>query len=99
MCTKEVRGDSSLISITVEFIGSLKTLANTKKCTMELEDQARVSTLIQKLKTELFTGQDFADQSSLLITVNGKEVSALNGLHTELKNRDAVKLIPASHGG
>jgi len=88
-----------LISVNVEFIGPLRTLAKTRRCTVELEDKTTVSELVKKLRSEMFSGKDFADQSSLLIMVNGKEVSVLKGLQTELKDRDAIKLIPASHGG
>lgn len=88
-----------LISVTVEFIGPLKTLAKTRRCTVDLDEQASVATLLQKLRADVFTGHDFADQTSLLIIVNGKEVSVLKGLQTELQNRDTLTLIPASHGG
>jgi len=34
-----------------------------------------------------------------LILVNGKEISVLKGLETEIKEGDEVTLIPVSHGG
>ena len=34
-----------------------------------------------------------------LILVNGKEISALNGLETEVNYGDEVVLIPVTHGG
>lgn len=70
-----------------------------RKCSVELEEKETVSELMHKLKAEFFAGKEFADESSLLIMVNGKEISVLNGLKTELKDKDTLKLIPASHGG
>jgi len=34
-----------------------------------------------------------------LILVNGKEVSALKGLETQLEEGDEITLIPVAHGG
>lgn len=34
-----------------------------------------------------------------LILLNGKEISALNGLETKVEDGDEVTLIPVSHGG
>ena len=34
-----------------------------------------------------------------LILVNGKEISALKGLETEIKEEDEVVIVPVSHGG
>ena len=34
-----------------------------------------------------------------LIIVNGKEISVLKGLETEIKEEDEVVIVPVSHGG
>ncbi|MFH0897667.1 MAG: MoaD/ThiS family protein [Candidatus Bathyarchaeota archaeon] len=88
-----------MISVTVEFNGTLRTLAKMRKCTVELEEKTMISTLVHKLKTEIFQGEEFVDESNLLIMLNGKEIRVLNGFKTELKGNDVIKLIPASHGG
>ncbi len=85
--------------ITVEFVGVLRTLAKMRKCTVELEEEMTVSALMRKLKAELFSDKEFVDESNLLIVMNGKEISILKGLQTLLKEKDIVKIIPASHGG
>ncbi len=36
---------------------------------------------------------------NMLILVNGKEISVLNGLRTDIKNGDEIVLIPVVHGG
>jgi len=80
-------------------MGFLRILANTRKCVVELEEKITVSTLIHKIKAELFADTESVDESNLLIVINGKEISILHGFQTVLKNNDVVKLIPASHGG
>lgn len=37
--------------------------------------------------------------SSLLVAVNGAEISTLNGLETVISNGDTVTIIPVVHGG
>jgi len=37
--------------------------------------------------------------SNVLVLVNGKEISALKGLETEINEDDEVMVIPVSHGG
>ncbi|MFX0092174.1 MAG: MoaD/ThiS family protein, partial [Candidatus Hodarchaeota archaeon] len=34
-----------------------------------------------------------------LILVNGKEISVLNGLETQVEDGDKIVLVPVSHGG
>ena len=36
---------------------------------------------------------------NMLILINGKEISVLKGLETEIKEDDEVIVIPVSHGG
>lgn len=85
--------------VIVEFFGTLRTLAHLKRCDIELEDKTTVSMLLHRLRVELFMDKEPISASNLLILVNEKEISILNGTKTELKSNDLVKLIPASHGG
>ena len=85
--------------VIIELVGTLKTLANAEKYSVELEEKTTISMLVRKLKTEFFADKKFADESNLLIILNGKEVSVLNGIQTELKNEDTVTFIPVAHGG
>lgn len=85
--------------INVEFVGALRTVANANSCSVELEEGATMSALMHRLKAELFGEKEFADESNLLVMRNGKEISVLKGLQTELKHKDRITLIPISHGG
>lgn len=85
--------------VVVEFVGALHMIANVENYSAELGERATMSSLIQKLKAELFGGEEYFDESNLLIMKNGIEISALKGLQTELKHEDKVTIIPISHGG
>ena len=88
-----------MIAVTVEFIGSLRTLFGKRKCTVRLEQKTLISELVNKLKAEIYLRKVTIDMSNLLIMLNGKEVSVLNSLQTRLNDSDIIKLIPISHGG
>jgi len=85
--------------VIVELIGTLRTLAKAERYRVELEEGATISTLMRRLRAELFADKEHVDESNLLIMTNGKEISVLNGLQTGLENNDIVTLIPVSHGG
>ena len=85
--------------VAVEFVGALRMIANVKNYSVELGEGATVSSLMQRLRAELFGEEEFFDEANLLIIRNGREISALKGLQTELKHEDEVALIPISHGG
>jgi len=85
--------------IVVEFVGSLRTLAKVEGCRIEFEEKATISTLIRRLRAEVFADDEFVDETNLLVMKNGKEISVAEGLQTVLKDKDTVALIPISHGG
>jgi molybdopterin converting factor small subunit len=85
--------------VVVEFVGALCTIANVKNYSAELGEEATMLSLMQRLKAELFDEEESFDETNLLIMRNGREISALNGLQTELEHEDKVTLIPISHGG
>ncbi len=39
------------------------------------------------------------NRPNVLILVNGREISVLNGLETDLRDGDEVVLVPVVHGG
>ena len=95
-----------MISISIELIGFLQKKLGKKKLQIFLDKSTTIKMLIQRLefnvssKTSLFTDNKDEDiRSSILILVNGKEISALNGLNTLLENDASVTFIPFSHGG
>jgi molybdopterin synthase sulfur carrier subunit len=61
--------------------------------------------LITKISPEMpqleksFNGQFNDSRSNSLVLVNGREISVLNGLETELKDGDEIVFVPVVHGG
>ena len=51
------------------------------------------------LKRSLIDQQLEDPRPNALILVNGREISVLNGLETNLKNGDEIVLVPVVHGG
>lgn len=92
--------------MTVKFIGALRHAAGAYKLSVNCRKGYSVRGLITEvtaeapeLKRNLVNAQ-LGDQGlNALILVNSKEISALNGLETELKDGDEVVLIPVVHGG
>jgi len=62
-----------------------------------------IQTLAESLPTEtrrLLIDPELNDpRPNALILVNGREIGALSGLETEVKEGDEIALIPIAHGG
>jgi molybdopterin synthase sulfur carrier subunit len=54
---------------------------------------------LPKLKRSLIDQQLEDPRPNTLILVNGREISVLDGLETQVKDGDEVVLIPFVHGG
>ncbi len=74
---------------------------------MEFEKPVPLSMLVQRLveffspefKQVLIDPELDDPRPNSLILVNGKEISVLKGLETEVSNGDEIVLLPVSHGG
>ncbi|PVX26541.1 MAG: hypothetical protein CW691_01270 [Candidatus Bathyarchaeum sp.] len=96
-----------VITVNVRFLGIFQRLSGKKFFPLELEDSATVRAVITKL-TETFSNEfkEVLVDSQLddprpnaLILVEGKEISALNGLETEVKESEEIVFVPMVHGG
>lgn len=95
-----------MVLVKVEFVGTLRGTVGRKRHEIMLDDPATVGMLLKKLNDSLklksgslMDGESTNPRSDILILVNGKEVSVLDGLTTKLEERASVALIPVSHGG
>lgn len=97
-----------VISVKVRLIGIYRVLSGKSKLPVELEEEpAIVRKVIQKL-VEAFS-PEFKDalidpelkdpRPNALILVNGKEISVLEGMETDVNKGDEIVLVPVSHGG
>ena len=93
------------MAITIKFIGALRhasgentQVVNFGGCSVrELID--KISTTSPDLKRNLIGGEGENQHPNALILVNGREISVLNGLKTQLVDNDEVVFIPVAHGG
>jgi molybdopterin synthase sulfur carrier subunit len=87
--------------VTVKFMGSLRSLAGKGKLAMELGKMASLMEVMKRMAEESPKLKPALANSKagMLILVNGKEVSVLNGLETMLKDGDEVVFVPVIHGG
>jgi MoaD family protein len=92
--------------INIKLLGVLHGVSGTSKISLKLEKPTvrkmmqTLADLLPKEAKKLLANPETNDpQPNMLILINGKEISALKGLETEIKENDEVVLIPVSHGG
>ena len=97
------------MQVSVRFFTSLRELIGKKEETVEFPEAEKVTvnTILEKLKQRY--GKPFVayvyDQKTgeikgfLQLLVNGKSVSTLNGLQTELAEADVLAILPPVGGG
>jgi MoaD family protein len=99
---------SMAISVKVRLIGIFRVLSGKSRFPVELEEEpAIVKKVIQKLVEtfspefkETLVDPELKDpRPNALILVNGKDISVLEGLETEVKKGDEIVIVPVSHGG
>jgi MoaD family protein len=92
--------------VNVKLLGVLRGVSGKSLISLRLE-KSTVQAMIQKLADslpkeakKLFQDSDLSYLGpNMLILINGKEISVLKGLETEIKEDDEVVVIPVSHGG
>jgi molybdopterin synthase sulfur carrier subunit len=94
------------MAVNVKFIGALRHLSGKNHFTVRYQEGASVKHLIDQISQDnpnlkhTFTDQQLNDsRSNLLILVNGREISILNGYETKLHDGDEVVFVPVVHGG
>jgi molybdopterin synthase sulfur carrier subunit len=92
--------------LSVKFIGALRHVSGTGELALNCESCVAVRELMNEiikelpeLKRSLLDHQLESSRLNTLVLVNGREISALDGLETKLKDGDEVVLIPFVHGG
>lgn len=96
-----------VIKVEVRFLGILKRLSGKDHFQVQLQEPATVRKLVMNLlenfssefKQVLFDAQLNDPRPNTLILVGGKEISALQGLETKIRDNEKIVLIPVVHGG
>jgi len=101
--------DLSTLTIKVRLIGGLKGLAGKPEIYLTPKKRAltvseAISELCHKISSTDFERAVVDPQSktvgpNVIVLVNDKDISTLQGLETPIRSNDAVTLIPVSHGG
>jgi molybdopterin converting factor small subunit len=96
-----------VINVEVKLLGVFQRLSGKKCFQVKLEEPATVKEVVMAL-TEMFSlefKQVLVDSQlddprpNALILVGGKEIGALDGLETAVKDADEIVLVPRVHGG
>jgi len=94
------------MAITVKFIGALRHVSGVGEFALNSKGEISIRDLISNLTQEMpslkrsLLDQQLEDpRPNALILVNGREISVLKGLETNLKDGDEIVLVPVVHGG
>ena len=94
------------MAITVKFVGALRHVSGAGELALDCKGDISIRALINEITKEMPTlKRSLIDQQledprpNALILVNGREISVLNGLETNLKDGDEIVLVPIVHGG
>jgi len=94
------------MGLTIKFIGALRKISGKTQLTIEYQQDMSVKELVTKLSKKMpelektFRDDSLNDsRSNAIILVNGREISVLNGLETNLSNGDEIVFVPVVHGG
>jgi molybdopterin synthase sulfur carrier subunit len=94
------------MAITVKFLGALRHVSGASELALNIKGALSIKDLMNEIVREVpalkpsLIHQQLEDlRSNTLILVNGREISVLNGLETNLKNGDEIVFVPVVHGG
>jgi molybdopterin converting factor small subunit len=96
-----------VIQVEVRFLGIFQRLSGKKRFQVKLKEPATVRKLVMKLaetfpsefKQVLVDSQLDDPRPNALILLEGKEISVLEGLETEVRDAEEIVLVPVVHGG
>ena len=92
--------------VKIKFLGILKKTYGSSEASLEIGNRAKLKDVIQKLAesspalAHTLVDAELKDpRPNAVILVNGREISALNGLETPVEAGDEVVFVPVVHGG
>ncbi len=94
------------MTVTLKFLGSLRHSAGEDKMLLDYKPGTSLMDILNLLARQSPTlGRSLLSedvdhlQPNALILVNGREISVLEGLQTEIEDGDEVVFVPVVHGG
>jgi molybdopterin converting factor small subunit len=92
--------------VNVKFVGSFRGLSGKNVFAVAFRKSVSVEVLMKKvieslpkLKNALINPNSGEPRRNMLVLVNGREISVLNGFETTLNDDDEVVFVPVMHGG
>ncbi len=92
--------------VKLKFLGALRHAVGKEALTLDCEDGASILDILTILTSKdptlrgtLLSGEIEEPKPSALILINGREISVLRGLETEVADGDEVVFVPIVHGG
>jgi len=92
--------------VSLKFVGSFRGISGKDGLELKFVRPVSLKTLVKKtveklpkLKSSLVDPESGEPRRTMLVLVNGKEISVLNGLDTRVKDEDEVVFVPVVHGG
>ncbi|MCW4018397.1 MAG: MoaD/ThiS family protein [Candidatus Bathyarchaeota archaeon] len=94
------------MAVTLKFLGALRHASGEDNVRVHCEREVTILELVDKvtkrmpaLRSNILDEQLETPKPNALILVNGKEISVLNGLDTQVEDGDEVVFVPVVHGG
>lgn len=94
------------MNVTVKFVGVFRSISGKDELNMQFrkrvsmkEAMSEIVEKLPKLGRVLVNSELETATAHMLVLVNGKEISVLDGLDTRLKDGDEVVFVPVIHGG
>lgn len=94
------------VNVNVRLLGVFRVFSGKDSVSLKLEKPVvreaveKITDLLSSGNKRMLIDPELNDpRPNALILVNGKEISVLKGLETEVKEGDRIILIPISHGG
>ena len=88
----------SEIKIKIKALGQLSKIIDSPEFIIS-HDDCKLRSVLLKILNYDDPSQIETTLNSILVSINGIEMSVLNGLDTELNNEDNIVIIPIMHGG
>jgi MoaD family protein len=94
------------MAVSVKFVGSFRGISGKDELKLKFGRPVSLKALVEKiveqlpkLKPSLIDPESGESRRTMLVLVNGREISVLNGLETRVSDEDEVVFVPVVHGG
>lgn len=92
--------------VNVKFVGSFRSFSGKNSLALRPQNSLSLRALVKKvvekspkLKSALVDPESGEPRTNMLVLVNGREISVLNGFETTVNDGDEVVFVPVVHGG